>query len=95
MLFVCGGGGGGGEGASVLAMLGDAFHSACSPICCIPTAPGYFIYAIAVIGKADPTWLNTYKTSVLSLVRDFANPANDDVYFPAMRHKDLWAGHSW
>ena len=58
---------------------------------------GYFVYAAAVIAKADPGWINTYGDAVLSLIRDFANPATNggDPYFPFMRNKDWFVGHSW
>ena len=65
---------------------------------------GYFVYAAAVIAKEDPEWTSTYGDAVLSLIRDFANPAthsdsspdfNGDLYFPFMRNKDWFVGHSW
>ncbi|PVH97272.1 glycoside hydrolase family 81 protein [Periconia macrospinosa] len=58
---------------------------------------GYFVYTAAVIGYLDPSWLNqgTNKAWVNTLVRDFANPTEDDPYFPFARSFDWWNGHSW
>ncbi|KAE8838057.1 hypothetical protein PTNB73_03935 [Pyrenophora teres f. teres] len=57
---------------------------------------GYFVYAAAIIGHLDPTWLNQgiNKAWVNALVRDFANPVTDD-YFPFQRSFDWYHGHSW
>lgn len=58
---------------------------------------GYFVYAAAVIGYLDPDWLadstNTAWTNML--IRDFANPAPDDPFFPFQRSFDWYHGHSW
>ena len=57
---------------------------------------GYFVYAAAVIAKTDSDWVGTYGDAVLSLIRDFANPApNSDPDFTFMRNKDWFVGHSW
>jgi endo-1,3(4)-beta-glucanase len=58
---------------------------------------GYFIYAAAVIGHLDPSWLQTggRKEWVNSLVRDAANPSTADPYFPVSRMFDWYHGHSW
>ncbi|GMH38013.1 hypothetical protein BSKO_05897 [Bryopsis sp. KO-2023] len=56
---------------------------------------GYFIYAAAAIGKADPQWLEENQAPILDVVRDFANPNKDDGFFPMARHMDFFAGHSW
>jgi endo-1,3(4)-beta-glucanase len=57
---------------------------------------GYIVYAAAVIAYLDPDWLNqgTNKAWVNSLVRDFANPV-DDNEFPFSRSFDWYHGHSW
>jgi endoglucanase Acf2 len=31
----------------------------------------------------------------LILVRNIANPTDEDEFFPAFRHKDWYQGHSW
>lgn len=56
---------------------------------------GYFIYAAAVIGHLDPSWLTQNKDFVNSLVRDIANPSTEDNYFPVSRNFDWYHGHSW
>lgn len=59
---------------------------------------GYFVYAAAVIGMVDPSWLHANggrnKEWVQMLVRDFANPVND-AEFPFSRSFDWYHGHSW
>ncbi|MCE9577395.1 MAG: hypothetical protein K8W52_29875 [Deltaproteobacteria bacterium] len=56
---------------------------------------GYFLYAAAVLAKADPAWGAAHKDAVTALARDIANPSPDDPYFTVMRHKDWFDGHSW
>ncbi|KAI9702663.1 MAG: hypothetical protein M1820_006047 [Bogoriella megaspora] len=59
---------------------------------------GYFVYAAALIGYLDPSWLtanNSMNTEWINmLVRDYANGANDGV-FPFSRNFDWYHGHSW
>ncbi|KAI1496689.1 glycoside hydrolase family 81 protein [Biscogniauxia marginata] len=57
---------------------------------------GYFIYAAAIIGYLDPSWLTKENVDyVNSLVRDIANPSPADKYFPVFRNFDWYHGHSW
>ncbi|KAF2274837.1 endo-1,3(4)-beta-glucanase 1 precursor [Westerdykella ornata] len=58
---------------------------------------GYFVYAAAVIGYLDPSWLRegTNRAWVDMLVRDFANPSTQDPFFPFQRSFDWFHGHSW
>ena len=56
---------------------------------------GYFIYAAAVIGYLDPSWLANNQDYVNTLVRDIANPSTQDNYFPVYRNFDWYHGHSW
>ncbi|KAB8336796.1 hypothetical protein FH972_021105 [Carpinus fangiana] len=58
---------------------------------------GYFVYTAAVIGFLDPSWLQqgSNKAWVNMLVRDYANPASNDGYFPFSRMFDWFVGHSW
>ncbi|KAI1416528.1 glycoside hydrolase family 81 protein [Hypoxylon sp. FL1857] len=57
---------------------------------------GYFIYAAAVIGYLDPSWLTKENVDyVNTLVRDVANPTPADKYFPVSRNFDWYHGHSW
>ncbi|CAO2654489.1 Nn.00g112220.m01.CDS01 [Neocucurbitaria sp. VM-36] len=57
---------------------------------------GYFVWTAAVIGHLDPTWLEEgdNKAWVNTLVRDYANPVNDE-YYPFSRSFDWFHGHSW
>lgn len=60
---------------------------------------GYYVHAAAVVGYVDKkyggTWAEDNKEWVNSLVRDVANPSEDDKYFPVSRMFDWFAGHSW
>ncbi|KAK5114407.1 hypothetical protein LTR85_010229 [Meristemomyces frigidus] len=57
---------------------------------------GYFVYAAAVIGYLDPSWLTDSNVAwVNMLVRDYANSITDDPYFPFQRMFDWYHGHSW
>ncbi len=56
---------------------------------------GYFIHTAAVIASLDPTWLPGNADWVNMLVRDAANPSEDDPYFPVSRSFDWYHGHSW
>lgn len=60
---------------------------------------GYYVHAAAIVGYVDKqlggTWAEDNKAWVNSLVRDVANPSEDDSYFPVSRMFDWFAGHSW
>jgi endo-1,3(4)-beta-glucanase len=56
---------------------------------------GYHIYAAAALTHFDRDWGRRHFDDVLLLIRDFANPSDDDVYFPRFRHKDWYQGSSW
>ena len=57
---------------------------------------GYMVYAAALLGHIDPTWLTPSNIDyVNSLVRDVANPSTQDPYFPVFRMFDWFVGHSW
>lgn len=57
---------------------------------------GYFIYAAAVIGYLDPSWLTPQNVDYINtMVRDIANPSASDKYFPVFRNFDWYHGHSW
>ncbi|KXZ44666.1 hypothetical protein GPECTOR_64g85 [Gonium pectorale] len=62
---------------------------------------GPFVYAAAVVARADAAWGAANKAAVLALVRDMANPRNGsgaaggDPYFPFARYMDWWCGHAW
>lgn len=57
---------------------------------------GYFIYAAAVIGYLDPSWLSPENIDYINtMVRDISNPSTADKYFPVSRNFDWYHGHSW
>ncbi|KAK2807826.1 hypothetical protein FQN50_005215 [Emmonsiellopsis sp. PD_5] len=56
---------------------------------------GYFIYAAAIIGHLEPSWVDANKAWVNTLVRDAANSVADDKLFPFSRGFDWYNGHSW
>lgn len=60
---------------------------------------GYIIHAAAVVGYVDQqlggTWAQENKDWVNTLVRDVANPSEDDTYFARSRMFDWYHGHSW
>ncbi|KAI0459038.1 family 81 glycosyl hydrolase [Xylaria acuta] len=57
---------------------------------------GYFIYAAAVVGYLDPSWLSLENVDYINtMVRDISNPSVFDKYFPVSRNFDWYHGHSW
>ncbi|KAI1436227.1 glycoside hydrolase family 81 protein [Xylaria sp. CBS 124048] len=57
---------------------------------------GYFIYAAAIVGYLDPSWLTPENVDYINtMVRDIANPCASDKYFPVSRNFDWYHGHSW
>lgn len=60
---------------------------------------GYFIHAAAIVGYVDKkyggTWAEDNKEWVNALIRDVANPSDEDEYFPQLRAFDWFSGHLW
>lgn len=60
---------------------------------------GYIIHAAAVVGYIDAknggTWAQDNKDWVNALIRDVANPTEEDTFFPVSRMFDWFHGHSW
>ncbi|QBM85763.1 endo-1,3(4)-beta-glucanase [Metschnikowia aff. pulcherrima] len=60
---------------------------------------GYIIHAAALVGYVDSlkggTWAQENKDFINMLVRDVANPSEEDKYFPVSRTFDWFHGHSW
>uniref|UniRef100_A0A7S4AS41 glucan endo-1,3-beta-D-glucosidase n=1 Tax=Pseudo-nitzschia australis TaxID=44445 RepID=A0A7S4AS41_9STRA len=56
---------------------------------------GYHIYAAAVLAHFDSSWAIDHYEDVTLLVRDYANPSEEDKSFPVFRNKDWYRGHSW
>jgi hypothetical protein len=55
----------------------------------------YHIYAAAVVAHFDESWAMENFENILLLVRDYANPEEQDNSFPIFRNKDFYRGHSW
>lgn len=60
----------------------------------------YHIIAAAIVAKVDldageKNWLALNKEWVENLLRDYANPSENDHFFPAFRSFDWYCGHSW
>jgi endoglucanase Acf2 len=55
---------------------------------------GYLVFAYAVAGYFDPTFLDDNKETALYFVRNIANPAEADKTFPLWRNKDWYFGYS-
>uniref|UniRef100_H3H0L4 glucan endo-1,3-beta-D-glucosidase n=1 Tax=Phytophthora ramorum TaxID=164328 RepID=H3H0L4_PHYRM len=56
---------------------------------------GYFLYAVAVVGKFRPEFVKTHKAAVMSIVRDIASPDQSDTFFPFTRHFSWFDSHSF
>jgi endo-1,3(4)-beta-glucanase len=61
---------------------------------------GYWVYAAAVLADLEPDYFDSregqvVKSWVTSLIRDFANPVENDSFFPMSRAFDWYHGHSW
>ena len=56
---------------------------------------GYFIYTAAVIAYLDPAWIKPNQAWVNTLVRDAANPNQQDDLLPFSRMLDWYHGHSF
>jgi len=56
---------------------------------------GYHIFAAAVVAHFDHVWGMDNFENVLLMVRDIANPSEEDKFFPQFRHKDWYQGSSW
>lgn len=55
---------------------------------------GYLVYAYAVAGHFDHSFIQTNKDIALFFARDIANPYQYDDYFPLWRNKDWYFGYS-
>lgn len=58
---------------------------------------GYFLMALAVLGKRDSGFLQEYGSAADMILRDICNidQSVDGHEFPYVRHKDFFDGHSW
>jgi endoglucanase Acf2 len=56
---------------------------------------GYFIQAAALVGMADPDYVNQYSGILTMIAKQYANWDKADGNFPFMRTFDPWMGHSY
>lgn len=57
---------------------------------------GYFLYAIAVLAKIDPSWGRKYMPHAYSMVADFMTLSRKcGASYTRLRMFDLWKLHSW
>lgn len=56
---------------------------------------GYFMFAATILATYDEEFYNDYKDMMEMLMRDYANPADDDSEYCRFRSYDLYEGHSW
>uniref|UniRef100_A0A0E0B2C9 glucan endo-1,3-beta-D-glucosidase n=1 Tax=Oryza glumipatula TaxID=40148 RepID=A0A0E0B2C9_9ORYZ len=57
---------------------------------------GYFLYAIAVLAKIDPSWGRKYMPQAYSMVADFMTLSRKHgASYTRLRMFDLWKLHSW
>lgn len=56
---------------------------------------GYFVFSAAVLATYDKEFYNDYKNMVDMLIRDYANPSDQDSEYCKFRAYDLYEGHSW
>ncbi|RLN46300.1 hypothetical protein BBJ29_003782 [Phytophthora kernoviae] len=58
---------------------------------------GYWVVTAAIVNKLDPSWSKLPELNHMAgfLVRDVANPSDDDPYFPKFRSLDWYRGHSY
>jgi len=56
---------------------------------------GYHVYSAAALAHFDSSWAMELYEDVALLVRDYANPSEEDTAFPLFRNKDWYRGHSW
>jgi len=56
---------------------------------------GYFVYASAILGIYDSSFIDDYGGMVELLIKDYACPDRNDTMFPFLRCFDIYEGHSW
>ena len=56
---------------------------------------GYLVFAATVLATYDNDFYNTYKDMIEHMVRDYANPSDNDPMYPKFRNYDMYEGHSW
>ncbi|RLN48270.1 hypothetical protein BBJ28_00000790 [Nothophytophthora sp. Chile5] len=58
---------------------------------------GYWVVAAAIVNKLDPSWPGLVELNRMAgfLIRDVANPSEEDPHFPKFRSLDWFRGHSY
>jgi endoglucanase Acf2 len=56
---------------------------------------GYLLYASAILGRHNATFVAVHGEQVDALALDIANQDPTSSYYPVSRHKDFYGGHSW
>ena len=56
---------------------------------------GYHVYAAAVLGMQDPSFIEEYGEFATLVAKEYANWDRSDKRFPVFRNFDPWEGHSW
>lgn len=56
---------------------------------------GYFMFAAMVLAAYDEEFYNDYKGMIEMMIRDYANPSDNDSEYCRFRAYDLYEGHSW
>ena len=56
---------------------------------------GYFMFAATVLATYDQEFYNDYKGMIEMMIRDYANPSNNDSEYCRFRAYDVYEGHSW
>ncbi len=56
---------------------------------------GYFMFAATVLATYDEEFYNDYKGMIEILIRDYANPSDNDSEYCRFRAYDMYEGHSW
>lgn len=66
-----------------------------SAICDHHFTYGYFMFAATVLATYDNEFYNDYKEMIEMMIRDYANPSDNDNEYCRFRSYDLYEGHSW
>jgi len=56
---------------------------------------GYFLYALAVMIKIEPSYYDAHRAAIDLLIGDIGNMDPKSELFPVARHKDFYDHHSW
>jgi endoglucanase Acf2 len=51
--------------------------------------------ACAAVAKTNAAFASQHRSLMMNVIRDFANPLQNDPWYPFARMMDWWGGHSW